>query len=60
MSSEAILLSEASHAIDLKAKTTSRTQILTAKQYKSLKSLKKLTPRSQIVKIIDGADELTT
>ena len=46
MSSEVIFLS-VSHAIDLKAEMTSRTQILTAKQYKSLKSLKKSIQRSQ-------------
>ena len=47
-------MSEVSHAIGLKAEMTSRTQILTAKQYKSLKSI----PRSQVVRIIDGDDEL--
>ena len=57
MSSEVILLSEVSHEIDLKAEMTSRTQILTAKQ-KSLKSLKKSIPRSQVIRIIDGDDEL--
>ena len=41
-----MFLSEVGNAIDLKAKqTNSHTQILTAKQYKSLK-LKKLIPRS--------------
>ena len=47
-------MSEVSHAIDLKAEMTSDTQILTAKQQKSLKSI----PRSQVVRIIDGDDEL--
>ena len=58
MSSEVIYLSEVSHAIDLKAEMTSRTKILTEKQYRSLKSLKEFIPRSQIVRIIDGDDEL--
>ena len=37
---------------------TSRTQILTAKQQKSLKSLKKSIPRSQVVRTIDRDDEI--
>ena len=37
---------------------TSRIQILTAKQLKSLKSLKKSIPRSHVVRIIDGDVEL--
>ena len=40
VSSEVILLSEVGHSTDLKAELTSRKQILTAKQLKSLKSLK--------------------
>ena len=36
---------------------TSSTQILTAKQLKSLNSFEKSIPRSQVVRIIDG-DEL--
>ena len=40
MSSE-VIFSEVSHVTDLKAEMTSRTKILTAKQQKSLKSLKK-------------------
>ena len=58
MSSEVIFFSEVSQAIDLKAEMTSRTQILTAKQQKSLKSLKKSIPRSQVVRTIDRDDEL--
>ena len=34
------------------------TQILTAKQWRSLNSLKKSIPRSQLVRIIVGDDEL--
>ena len=52
MSSEVSFLREVSHAIDLKAEMRSRTQILTAKLYKSPKPLKKSIPR-----IIDGDDE---
>ena len=44
--------------MDLKAEMTSRKQILTAKQSKLLKSLKKTIPRSQVVRIIDGDNEL--
>ena len=68
MSSEVIFVSEVSHAIDLKAEMTSDTQILTAKQKKSMKSIprtqfhevnfKKSISRSQVVRIIDGDDEL--
>ena len=58
MKSEVTFLSEVSHAIELKAEMTSRTQFLTAKQYKTLKSLKKLIPRSQAVRYIDGDVEL--
>ena len=58
MSSEVIFLSEVSHSIDLKAEMTSRIQILTAEQLKSLKSLKKSIPRSHVVRIIDGDVEL--
>ena len=47
MISEVIFLSEVSHAIDLKAEMTSRTQVLTAKQ-KSVKLLKKSNPRSEV------------
>ena len=54
MNSEVIFLVS---AIDLEAEMTVRTQILTAKQKKSLKSLKKSIPRSQVVRIIHG-DEL--
>ena len=54
VSSEAIYLSEVSHAIDLKEQQmTSRTQILTAKQKKSLKF-----KNSMVARIIDGDDEL--
>ena len=53
MSSEVIFLSELSHAIGLESEMTSRTQILTAKQL-----VKKSIPRSQVVRIIDGDDEL--
>ena len=58
VSSKVILMSEVSHAIGLKAKMTSRTQILITKQWKSLKSLKKSIPRSQVVRIIDRDDDL--
>ena len=58
MSSEVIFLGEISHAVDLKAEITSRRQILTANQWKSLKSLEKSIPRSQVVRIIGGEDEL--
>ena len=58
MSSEVIFFSEGSHAMDLKAEMTSRKQILTAKQSKLIKSLKKTIPRSQVVRIIDGDNEL--
>ena len=58
MSSEVNFLSEASQAIGLKADMDSRTQILTAKQYKSKKTLKKYIPRSQVVRIIDGEDKI--
>ena len=51
-------MSEVSHAIGLKAKMTSRTRILITKQWKSLKSLKKSIPRSQVVRIIDRDDDL--
>ena len=47
MISEVIFLSEVSHAIDLKAEMTSRTQVLTAKQ-KSVKLLKESNPRSEV------------
>ena len=54
MSSVVILFSEASHANDLKAEQmTSRTQNLTAKQWKSLK-----LKNSMAARIIDGDDEL--
>ena len=51
-------LSKENQAIDLKAEMTSRTRNSTAKQQKSLKSLKKSIPRSQVVRIIDGDNEL--
>ena len=51
-------LSEASHATRLKAEVTSSTQNLNRKQWKSLKSLEESIPRSQVVRIIDGDDEL--
>ena len=57
MSSEVIFLGELSHITDLKAEMTSGTQNLNAKQQKSLKSLKKSIPRSQVVRI-NGDDEL--
>ena len=47
-------MSEVGHANDLKAEMTSHIQILTVKLYKSLKSI----PGSQVVRIIDGDDEL--
>ena len=37
---------------------TARTQILSEKQWKSVKSLKKSIPRSQVIRIIDGDDEV--
>ena len=44
--------------MDIKAEQmTSRTQILTAKQLKSLQ-LEKSIPRSQVARLIDGEDEL--
>ena len=65
MSSEVIFLSEVSQAIDLKAEMTSRTQILIAKSLKLIPrsqfqevNSKKSIPRSQVVRIIDGDDEL--
>ena len=53
-----LFFSEIRDAIDLNSEMTSRTQILAAKQYNSQKSLQKLTPRSQVVRIIDGDDDL--
>ena len=58
MSSRSHFFSEVSHAIDLKAEMTSRTKILTLKQWKSLKSLKESIPRSQAARIIDANDEI--
>ena len=56
MSLEVNFLKEVSHAIDLTAQQmTSRTQILTAKQQKSLK-LKK----SMVARIIDGDNDKVT
>ena len=58
VSSEVFYLSEVSHASDLKAEMRSSTQNLTAKEKKSLKSLKKSIPRNQVERIIDGHDGL--
>ena len=50
-------MSEVSHLIDLKTEQmTSRTQILTS--IEATEVIEKSTPRSQVVRVIDGDDEL--
>ena len=56
MSSE-VIIGELSQTIELKANDLKHTSF-NCKAVKSLESLKKSIPRSQVVRIIDGDDEL--
>ena len=58
MSSEVKFLSDVSHAIDPKSRNDVMNTNFNRRALEVTKSLKKSIPRSEVVRIIDGDDEL--